>query len=239
MTGKAPVIVTRAEPGASETMKRLEALRIVAILSPMLELVGTDELLPPLTDVSGLLFTSANGVRFFARQSDRRDIAAWCVGPATFEAARSHGFLDCKNADGDGLALAAHIIRLANPSDGQLLHVANAAASGDVSQSLKRAGFRTLFAPLYQANPVASLSPEAQMAVEGYGPSVVAIHSAKGAAAFRNAASDLDVSRHVAVGVSDKAVKAVLEMGFRTVAAAQHPNEDSLLEMIAAVRATL
>jgi len=88
-----PVIITRAEPGARETATRVAELGFHSILSPALSI---QPIVPPppvdLTGVTGLLFTSANGVRTFAARSDRRDIEAICVGRATRAAAEAAGW---------------------------------------------------------------------------------------------------------------------------------------------------
>ncbi|MEO0881641.1 MAG: uroporphyrinogen-III synthase [Pseudomonadota bacterium] len=238
MTGN-QVIVTRAQPGAGQTIERLDALGISAICSPMLELAQTDIALPALNTVSGVLFTSANGVRFFAEVSDRRDLVAWCVGPATFDAAGEAGFSDCRNADGDGVALAEHVIQSADPAAGQLLHVANADARGDVAEKLTAAGYAVVFVPLYRAVPALELSFEARRALQAEKPAIVAVHSAKGAAAFASAAHDLEFGHHAAVAVSEKAAAPLRTLGFESVLAAEAPNEDALLRMITSVRAML
>ena len=85
-----PVIVTRAEPGASETMARLAAMDVTPIASPMLSLARLKADLPDLSAVQHLVFTSANGVRFFTEASTLRAAKAWCVGPSTAAAALIH-----------------------------------------------------------------------------------------------------------------------------------------------------
>ena len=86
-----PVIVTRAEPGASETMARLKTMGLQGISSPMLELAPLDVALPDLSGIAHLVFTSANGVEhffdyFFKAFCDVRDLGSVrfaAVGPAT------------------------------------------------------------------------------------------------------------------------------------------------------------
>ncbi|MEM7005773.1 MAG: uroporphyrinogen-III synthase [Pseudomonadota bacterium] len=236
---RVPVIVTRADPGARETSRRLKANGIRAISSPMLELARTKVDLPKLDDVAGLLFTSANGIRFFASLSSRRDIPAWCVGPATYAAAQDGGFKTSHNADGDGATLAKYVTRQANPESGKLLHIANSAAAGDVAEYLRCQGFDVLFAPLYEAVPAASLNEDAIAALQREQPALVAIHSAKGAMAFAKATNGIDFRLHAAVTVSEKAALPLSDLNFAQIASASEPNEDALLETIISVVATL
>jgi uroporphyrinogen-III synthase len=71
------ILVTRSEPGASETATRLEAAGYEAVVEPLFSIVPIDATLP---DFDALAFTSANGVRRFAALSPRRDAAVFCVG---------------------------------------------------------------------------------------------------------------------------------------------------------------
>ena len=101
------VLVTRSEPGASETGDRL----IAAGYLPIIEPVFVIEPIPvevPFFDA--LAFTSANGARQFATLSPRRDDPVFCVGARTAEAAREAGFKNVTSADGDADALAQAIL---------------------------------------------------------------------------------------------------------------------------------
>jgi len=225
-----PVIITRAEPGAGQTAERLRAKGLPVIVSPMLALARTEAVCPDLADVAGLIFTSANGVRYFAMESDRRDLAAWCVGPATAEAAETEGFGTVKNANGDGQALTEAIITGTQPAAGPLVHVANAAAKGDVAKGLRAAGFEIVFSPLYEACPVATLSPLVNAALSDALSCLILIHSAKGASAFAAAIGGRDVGQHIAVGVSAQAVAPLRGRGLARIEVASAPNEAALLD---------
>lgn len=233
------VIVTRSEPGAGDTADRLAALGFMPVLAPMLSLQATGERVPDLGGAQGLVFTSANGVRFFCDQSDRRDFAAWCVGPATFEAARRAGFADCRNADGDGAGLADHVAALCDPAAGPLVHVANAAARGDVAARLRAAGFGIVFAPLYAATPARDLPGPARAALSGQEPCIVLIHSAKGAAAFAGLAGGIALARHGLAAISPAAAKPLDGRAFAAAAIARTPNETALVAALAGLDATL
>jgi uroporphyrinogen-III synthase len=91
------VWITRAEPGASATARRVEAAGLVPLVTPLLEtadLADASPALDALPPSAVLAFTSANGVRAFARLTPRRVLKVWCVGAATAGAARQAGFVD-------------------------------------------------------------------------------------------------------------------------------------------------
>ncbi len=78
-----------------------------------------------LSGVDALVFTSVNGVKSFARRWDVRDIPAYCVGPATANAAAALG-MDAQGAKGNSQSLAALVnnANLQNPLHIHGLHKA-------------------------------------------------------------------------------------------------------------------
>ena len=227
-----PVIVTRAEPGASETMARLKEMGLTAIASPMLALARLDVPLPDMDSVRHLVFTSANGVRYFAEASPGRTAKAWCVGPSTAEAARAAGFTDVHEGRGDAEDLSAEIIAALPAGTKGVLHVANEAAAGDLVARLKAAGIPADFLALYETRPADDLSPEADAALNA-GTAVVLIHSAKAAAAFAWAAGALEQA--VIIAISAAAARPLEGREVAAIHVAEAPNEAALLEVLAGV----
>lgn len=223
------VLVTRAEPGAGETAARLDGLGIEAVVSPMIAL-SLAAPLPPLRldGAQGLLFTSANGVRFFTKVSARRDLTAWCVGPATLEAARGAGF-PARCAHGDADALAGLVISEADPAAGPLVHVANAAAAGTLAARLGTAGFEVRLVPLYRPSPAGALTDPAAGALRAHRVCAVLFHSARGADAFAALARGLDLSQTAAVAISQRAAMPLAGLAWARLILADHPDEDHLM----------
>ncbi len=228
------VIVTRAEPGASETASLLVAQGYRAIVSPMLRIVP-QPFDPGLLDgVRHLLFTSANGVRSFsASGASGAGLTAWCVGPSTAKAARAAGFGTVIDADGDAETLGRLILSAQPPPVPPLLHVANAAAAGNLAASLTAAGLATRFAAPYRAEPAPALSDAAQSALAGPAPVAILIHSAKAAEAL--AMSGTDLAAAALVGISPAALAPLSHRPRQTTAVAAAPNEAALMAALASV----
>ncbi|MBL8559767.1 MAG: uroporphyrinogen-III synthase [Hyphomonadaceae bacterium] len=235
MTSLRRVLVTRAEPGASETAARLRALGHEAIVAPMLviEPVAAD------ADIAGfqaLLFTSANGVQAFARASSSRSIAAFCVGDATGEAATANGFTNVRIAGGDVRALAAFVSQSLRPDAGALLHVAGADLAGDLVGALTADGFTAERRIFYRAAPVRQLPMQVRNAL----PSdidVVMFHSARGCAAFldvvrKDAPAVQCLQRIAALCLSAAVADVARSCAWRTIVVAQEPREDALLRLL-------
>lgn len=231
--------MTRSEPGARETADRLAAQSFQPIIAPMLTIEPTGKALPPLERAQGLVFTSANGVRFFGRKSNRRDLTAWCVGPATTDAAFAAGFEEVHNADGNAQTLADVIADQADPYAGTLVHVANEAAAGRLLAQLEAIGFDTEFAPLYRTRPAHILPKAVSSALQAEEPCLVMVHSAKGASAFERFARRHDVGRHALVAVSNQAAAPLEDRGFAITVIAEAPNENAILKAAEKARAML
>lgn len=227
-----PVIITRAEPGNRQTASRVAAQGLAYLSAPMLVLEATDAVLPNLEPAQGLVFTSANGVRAFARASTRRDLTAWCVGPATLEAARGTGFTALRHGDGNAEDLAGLIEADASPEKGELVHVANEAAAGRLSERLRASGFAVKFAPLYRAVSATRLPDNVVEALNKAAPARVLIHSAKGAEAFIGCQPECRLERHILVAVSHAAAAPLAGSGFARTYIAERPNEDALLHAL-------
>lgn len=235
-----PVIITRAEPGTSETAARIEALGAEPILASVLSLQpDPDAPLADLKSVTGLVFTSANGVRVYAEREGDRTLTAWCVGPATATAAREAGFSDVRESAGNAIDLAEFIAANAKPSSHPLLHVANAAAKGDLKAELERLGFAVQFTPLYRMQPAAALPDAAIQALTQEAPAIVLIHSAKGAERFAALCENLSRDQLTAVAISDPASAPLAPLKLAGLHIADAPNEDSLLSALDAAIATL
>lgn len=239
-TASLPIIVTRAEPGASETEARLQALRLNAVLAPMLTLhPRQSEPLPDLNDVAGLVFTSANGVRVFANREVERALPAWCVGPATAAAAHAAGFARVHESAGNAVDLANFISANTQPQARPLLHIANRAAAGTLKSELEAAGFSVTFAPLYEMRPASALPPAVSEILAREQTAIVLVHSQKGAAAFAELVSDRPKDALIAVAISEPASEPLKPLDLQAIHFADAPNEDGLFSALHAAIATL
>lgn len=228
-----PVIITRAEPGASETAARVRAEGFRPVLSPMLELRALAGARPALDGIGNLVFTSANGVRFFREAMSGMEVPAagmtvWCVGPATMAAARDAGFERLVEGDGNADDLVRKILATGDEGEG-FLHVANAAAAGQLVARLRAAGRDARFAALYETVPVPALSPEASGALGSGAPCLVLVHSAKGAEAIRAAVEDGQLATSVLVAISEAAAAPLKGWRTRATVWAERPNEEALI----------
>ena len=157
-TDKTPVIITRPEPDGSAFAAMIEAAGFAPVLSPVMTIKNTGEK-PDLKNVSALAFTSANGVRAFAKTSEERSLPVFAVGAATEQAATEAGFTKVEAAEGDLPSLINLIVH--QHEGGDILHVAGRDRAGDLVAALNVEGVTARRSVLYQAESCATLSTEA------------------------------------------------------------------------------
>lgn len=222
------ILVTRSEPGASQTAERLRAAGYMPIVEPVfaIEPIAAD-----LPDFDALAFTSANGVREFAKLSPRRDVPVFCVGARTADEALYVGFGNVASADGDVEALGL-LIQDRLPKSNRILHTGNEEARGDLAGRLRAAGFAADFVAIFRAMPASAPGPVLRAHLAGQaGFDAVLIHSPRGAAILAGFANGSQAALNVA-GISAAAAAPLAALAGRTEIAS-HPDEQSLLSALA------
>lgn len=228
----ARVLVTRAEPGATRTRERLQALGFIPVNAATAQIAFFDADLS-LAPGEALALTSPNGAAAAARILDARSAAVFAVGDATAAAARAHGFQDVTSAGRDGAALAA-LLKRTRP--GGVVHVRGRDQQFDLVAALKTAGLPARAVIAYAAEPVEALSAEAITALEA-GAAVLA-HSPLGAERFcalLQRAGALDRLAGAACAAMSQAAAAPLRAaGAANIAVAETPDEAALLAALEA-----
>lgn len=158
------VINTRPYPDAGPFTKAIERRGAMAIPSPVMEIRFRDEEVRAGPD-EALAFTSANGVRAFARLNPLRAMPVFAVGAATADAARQAGFVDVATAGGDVESLTMLIADAKRQFS--ILHFAGAERAGDLVAALRARGVEARRQVIYDAVPIADMALQAQAALLG------------------------------------------------------------------------
>ena len=229
-----PVIVTRAEPGASETAIWLEGEGYQPILSPVFSLRAIEPApVLHMAALQALIFTSANGVRYFCETREASAITAWCVGETTKAAALEAGFKTVRSGTDDAVSLADMICKEAVPGDGSFLHVGNLAAGKSLAHRLQEAGLEASFAALYESLAARTLSDQAQALLASNQPYAILVHSAKGAASFARLTKDHELTSAVLVAISAQAAAPLEQAGFAKAVIAECPDRVGMSQALA------
>ncbi|SHO64280.1 uroporphyrinogen-III synthase [Pseudoxanthobacter soli DSM 19599] len=224
------LLLTRPEPQAAQTRRRLEALGHTVISSPMLALVQEPPPAIACEGIGAVAFTSRAAVEAAAGLPSLpllRALPAFAVGDATAKAAARAGFAEVASAAGDVEDLARLIALRHPPERGLVLHLAGRDRAGDLGALLAPAGIAVHVAVLYRSEPAAELSPEAVAAIAAGSVDAVLVYSPRTAAAFVAALGRAGLAERLAdlpVIAISAAAAAPLD-GARRVAIAPHPDE--------------
>ncbi|MFM7347194.1 MAG: uroporphyrinogen-III synthase [Tagaea sp.] len=232
------VLVTRPRGEAEIFAATLEARGHDSVLAPLLDIVLEESARVDLGGVRAVLFTSANGVRAWARIGAPHESEAFCVGDATAQAAREAGFTLVHSAGGDVAALAELVRAKLSPAEGALLHAAGSALAGDLAGDLGKDGFEVRRVQLYRQDVATTLPFAAVQALRDGKIDAVTFFSPRTAETFVRLAKSADLLAALAathaVGLSQAALDVAREEGatWKSARAAAQPTEASLLDAL-------
>ena len=239
----AGVLVTRPEPGAAETARRIAALGWEPVLAPALVLAPrrAAERVPH-PPVQALLLTSRAAARAapLAAPLASPVVPVLAVGEATAAEARAHGFVNVTAAEGDAAALAALAASRLDPAAGPLLLAVGTGYGAEFAAALRGLGFRVLRRVAYSAEPAAALPEAARAALASEAVVAALFFSPRSAGCaislLRAAGLAGTLARAEALAISPR-VAAVLEAAapeprWRGLRVAARPDQDSLLRLL-------
>lgn len=223
-------MVTRPEPGASETARRLRALHHDPVIAPLLHIRPLA--LAPFGQVGAVLVTSGNAVPLLP--ASLHGVPLLAVGHATAERARSAGFTQVASADGDAAALA-DLTRRACPPGLALLFATARGQGMMLAAALRAQGFAVRRRAVYAARPARQMPPEALRALREGRLAAALFLSAETARAFVRL---LPAGLHPALAAVDAlaigqpAADALCVLPWRRVRVSAKPTQDSLLALL-------
>ncbi len=228
------MLITRPEPGASETAERVSALGLLPVVAPLLEINTLSVAWPPSGEVQAILVTSGNAIP--ALPASHRHLLLLAVGGATARRARQAGFKQVESADGDASALADLAELVCRPHGGPLLLATGRRQGHALATELRRRGLAVLRRVVYAAEPVTLLPDTARSALGARALRAALFFSAETAqAAVRliEAAGLRDAVRAIdAVAIGQPAAVALEALPWRRVRVAARPDQDAMLALL-------
>jgi uroporphyrinogen-III synthase len=229
-----PVLVTRPEPGASATARRLRAMGFAPKLAPLLTIASLPVALPPAAEVRAIVVASQHAIP--PLPPGHRHLPLFAVGDATAEVARAHGFVRVESADGDAAALAALVARSIAPGGPPMLLAAGLGQGHHLGRLLAQLGFVVERREVYAARPVSSLPEAARVMIGGHRPGRVLLFSRETALCL----SRLIQETNLLVGfttldlaaISRSVAEAVGHLPWRSIRVAMTPTETAVLALL-------
>ena len=233
-------LITRPDAEAAALKQRLAERGIASDAAPMLDIrlhrLPDRQMREALAGVTALLFTSANGVRAFCANSDRRDLAVFAVGEASAEAAAAAGFTEITAAGGDVQSLAEVVQDEHPPRKGALLHAAGTTLAGDLQAMLQRNGHDVRRVTLYAAEPAGTLPGPVAARFGAGGYDAALFFSPRTAATFvslsRASGITAGAAACAALCLSANVAAALEALPWRDVRVAARPREAELLALL-------
>jgi uroporphyrinogen-III synthase len=225
-------LITRPEPGATETAARLKALGLFPIVAPVLSIVARDIHAPD--RVAATILTSRNALAACSPSLFGRPIFA--VGTATASLAMRAGFSRVYNADGDANSLVDMVVNTMSETDGTLFLPAAQRQGIDLATSLRRCGFRVNRRVAYRAAGIPSLPEtaatfirEGMLAAAMFFSGETSRHFVHLVRAAKLTESLRDVE---AVSISERAAVALRTLPWRRIMVAAKPTQDEMLVLL-------
>ena len=180
------ILLTRPLEDCSEMIIKFKSLGHQVSHLPLLNIEKIDYEQINFLDYKGIIFTSANAVKYLDHKNIDKNHLCFCVGSATEKKARSAGFQNVIAAEGNVGNLKELILQNFDQKDGQLIYISGETISADLDRQLINEGYsvqrivnyRTIYNQKFDDNFIKELMLQI--------PDMVYIYSQNSASSFLN-----------------------------------------------------
>ena len=138
------------------------------------------------SDYKGIIFTSANAVKFLDLKKINKKILCFCVGSATEKKTRSLGFQNVISANGSVENLKELILQNFDKKNGNLIYISGEAISINLDEQLVKEGYSVKRVINYRTNHVQKFNEKFVDDLRLNIPDIVYIYSQNSASSFLN-----------------------------------------------------
>jgi uroporphyrinogen-III synthase len=135
------ILLTRPLEDSVEMISKFNSLGHQVSHLPLLRVDKVDYKQINFSDFKGIIFTSANAVKFLDLKKIDKKILCFCVGNATEQKARIAGFQNVITAEGNVENLKELILQNFDQKDGKLIYVSGEIISVDLDHQLIKEGY--------------------------------------------------------------------------------------------------
>ena len=132
------VIITRPIEDSLELIKNLKIINHTITHLPLISVRKISNENINFKDYKGIIFTSANAIKFLNINNIPKNIYCFCVGEATEKKAKNFGFYNAISAGGNVDALIELIIRTFDKKTGKLIYISSEFISKDLDVELSQ-----------------------------------------------------------------------------------------------------
>jgi uroporphyrinogen-III synthase len=146
------ILLTRPLEDSSEIILKFQSLGHKVSHLPLLNINKVEYEKVNFSDYGGIIFTSANAIKFLELDDQVKKIDCFCVGDTTEKKARSVGFKNTIAAEGNVSNLKELIIQNYESKNKNLLYVSGELVSFDLDKELLKEGFSVKRLMNYKTN---------------------------------------------------------------------------------------
>ena len=180
------ILLTRPLEDCSEMILKFKSLGHQVSHLPLLEINKVNYSEKSFLNFKGIIFTSANSVKFLDLKQIDKNILCFCVGNATEKKARSAGFQKVISAEGNVENLKELILQNFNPKDGKLIYVSGETISIDLDQQLSNEGYNIERIINYRTSHNKKFNDKFTSELKQKIPDIVYVYSQNSASSFIN-----------------------------------------------------
>jgi len=232
------VLITRPAEDAPSLAEAVRARGHEPLIAP-LSIIRYESPDPPPETPSATIFTSRNAVRALAGLdwvNHLHALPAYCVGPATAQAAREAGFTHIIGGGGTGAQLAEHIAHTHKPETGPLLYLTGNHLAFDMQGALGERGFTVCRRIVYRSDLIPAFSNYVRDALHTGDIDAVMLMSPRAAAHFAALARTAGIAPQAAqlnyFCLSGAVADALASLGAVHIKVARQPTQEALIDLL-------
>ena len=180
------ILFTRSLEDSKDLILRFNELGHKVSYMPVIEIEKVDHDLINFNDFKGLIFTSANSLKFINSKEVDKNIFCFCVGSATEKKALSLGFQNVISAEGNVRNLKEIILRNFNSNVGKILYLSGELISKDLEKELNLLGYDIKRIINYTANPIREIDQKFLENLKCSVPDIIYVYSQNSALSLLN-----------------------------------------------------
>jgi len=180
------ILLTRPLEDCYEMILKFQSLGHQVSHLPLLKIEHVNYSEINFSDYKGIIFTSANAIKFLDTKTVDKKFLCFCVGSATEKKARNIGFQNVIAAEGNVQNLKELILQNFGSKEGKLLYVSGETISLELDKELLKEGYDIKRIINYRTNHNENFDQEFIIRLKQKIPDIVYIYSNNSASSFLN-----------------------------------------------------
>ena len=180
------ILLTRPLEDCSEMIVKFQSLGNQVSHLPLLKIDKVNYNESDLSDQKGIIFTSANAVKFLDVKKIDKKLLCFCVGNATEKKARMSGFQNVISAEGNVKNLKELILQNFDKKKGNLIYISGETISLNLDEQLVKEGYSVKRVINYRTSHIQKFNEKFVDDLRLNIPDIVYIYSQNSASSFLN-----------------------------------------------------